>query len=65
MTEIEQAQRFLRVVDNLTPEQRSALLQAMEDLKAGRCPFEELMARTQEIVPSPRPAQEHISQEHI
>jgi hypothetical protein len=45
MTEIEQAQRFLRVVDNLTREQRSFLLQAMEDHEAGRCTFEELMAR--------------------
>ena len=56
MTTIDQAQRFLRVVDNLTPEQRSALLQAMEDHEAGRCTFEELMARTQEIVACPAAA---------
>ena len=45
MTEIEQAQRFLRVVNNLTPEQRSFLLHGMEDHEAGRCTFEEFMAR--------------------
>ena len=45
MTTIQQARRFLRVVDNLTPEQRSFLLQAMEDHEAGICTFEEFMAR--------------------
>ena len=38
MTTIEQAQRFLRVVDNLTPEQRSVLLQAMEDPRLADAP---------------------------
>jgi len=53
MTTIEQAQQFLRAIVNLTPEKRSFLLQAMEDHEAGRCTFEELMARTREIVASP------------
>ena len=46
MTEIEQAQQFMRLVAAMTPKQRSVLLQAMEDLEAGRCTFEELKART-------------------
>ena len=45
MTEIEQAQRCLRAVNNLTPKQRSFLLHGMEDHEAGRCTFEEFVAR--------------------
>ena len=51
MTEIEQAQQFIRLVAAMTPKQRSVLLQAMEDFNAGRCTFEELKARTTDCRP--------------
>ena len=46
MTEIEQAQQFIRLAAAMTPKQQSALLQAMQDFNAGRCTFEELKVRT-------------------
>ena len=51
MTEIEQAQQFIRLVAAMTPKQRSALLQAMEDFNACRCTFEEVKTRTADCRP--------------
>jgi hypothetical protein len=51
MTEVEQAQRFIRLLKAMTPKQKSVLAQAVEDFNADKCTFEELKVRTADCRP--------------